>query len=142
MKFDCPNCSQPFVVDESYAGQTCNCPSCGELVAIPAQEVTLDTQIAELTSYKKRWDKVEKELKELRDSLQVQGRINQKDKAMMILHIESGHNLLHAIQQHYPQYLCERSSSIQSTQTKGCLSVILLTVIPLASIAGWFISRL
>lgn len=36
MKFNCPKCSQPIEVDDSYAGQTGNCPSCGELVAIPA----------------------------------------------------------------------------------------------------------
>jgi hypothetical protein len=35
MKFNCPKCSQSIEVDESYAGQTGNCPSCNELVVIP-----------------------------------------------------------------------------------------------------------
>lgn len=35
MKFNCPKCSQPIEVDDSYAGQTGNCPTCAELVVIP-----------------------------------------------------------------------------------------------------------
>lgn len=35
MKFNCPKCSQPIEVGDSHAGQTGNCPSCGELVLIP-----------------------------------------------------------------------------------------------------------
>lgn len=36
MKFNCPKCSQPIEVDDSYAGQTGNCPGCAELVVIPS----------------------------------------------------------------------------------------------------------
>lgn len=36
MKFNCPKCSQPIEVDDSYAGQTGNCPTCEELVVIPS----------------------------------------------------------------------------------------------------------
>jgi len=36
MNFNCPKCNQPIQVDDSYAGQAGNCPSCGEAVTIPA----------------------------------------------------------------------------------------------------------
>lgn len=39
MKFNCPKCSQPIEVDDSYAGQTGNCPCCSELVVIPTPSV-------------------------------------------------------------------------------------------------------
>jgi hypothetical protein len=59
--------------------------------------VNLDNQIKDLISYKRRWDAVEKELSDLRDALKISGRINQKDKAMMLLHLEGGYNLFHFI---------------------------------------------
>jgi len=108
----------------------------------PLPEVTLDNQIKDLIIYKKRWDAVEKELSDLRDGLKISGRINQKDKAMMLLHLESGHNLFHVIQQNYPQYLNQQQVYQPIPQKKGCLGIVLLTLIPMTSLAGWLVSRL
>ena len=104
-------------------------------------EVTLDNQIKDLISYKKRWDAVEKELSDLRDGLKISGRINQKDKAMMLLHLEGGHNLFHVIQQNYPQYLSQQQVYQPIPKKKGCLGIIMLTLIPMTSLAGWLVSR-
>lgn len=101
------------------------------------REATLDAQISELITHKKRWDTIERELKELRDNLQIGGRINQKDKAMMILYIESGQDLFSVIMKDYSQYLYKDTAS--KAQKKGCLSVILLAIAPITMIAGWFI---
>jgi hypothetical protein len=35
--FNCPNCQQELVVDETAAGQEIECPSCGEMQTIPAE---------------------------------------------------------------------------------------------------------
>lgn len=106
--------------------------------AVP--QVTIDHQIADLISYKKRWDAVEKELSDLRDGLKISGRINQKDKAMLILHLENGHNLFHVIQQNYPQYLIQQQFHQPTAQKKGCFGVVVLALFPLTSLAGWIVS--
>jgi|GEM_PF-296738 len=38
MKFSCPNCTQILEADDSYAGQTINCPSCEQPLLLPAVE--------------------------------------------------------------------------------------------------------
>jgi hypothetical protein len=35
MKFSCPKCNQRIEVDDSYAGQSANCPVCAEALTIP-----------------------------------------------------------------------------------------------------------
>jgi hypothetical protein len=107
----------------------------------PLPEITLANQIKDLISYKKRWDAVEKELSDLRDGLKISGRINQKDKAMMLLHLESGHNLFQVIQQNYPQYLNQQQVYQPIPKKKGCLGIVLLTLIPMTSLAGWLVSQ-
>jgi hypothetical protein len=103
----------------------------------PISEVTIEDQIVELINYKKRWDAVEKELSDLRDGLQISGRINQKDKAMMLLHLESGHNLYHVIQKNYPQYISKQQVYQHTAEKKGCLGVLLIATIPITALAGW-----
>lgn len=105
----------------------------------PVPQITLDDQIEELITHKKRWDSIEKELRDLRDGLKIAGRIKQTDKAMMILHLESGHNLLYVIQKNYPEYLYTEEVYEYTAQKKGCLSVILLAIVPMTAVAGWFI---
>ena len=108
-----------------------------------APQISIDDQIAELITHKRRWDAIEKELKDLRDGMKVSGRIKQADKAMMILHLESGHDTLHVIQANYPQYLAQGGVFYEeSAQKKGCLGIIMLAMIPVEAIAGWFMHSL
>jgi len=37
--FDCPNCNQELAVDSAGAGTEIECPSCGEMITIPAEPV-------------------------------------------------------------------------------------------------------
>lgn len=39
IKFDCPNCQQPIVVDDSGAGTTINCPSCQSTINVPKSAI-------------------------------------------------------------------------------------------------------
>jgi len=38
--FDCPNCDQELAVDSSGVGTQIECPSCGEMITIPAESKT------------------------------------------------------------------------------------------------------
>ena len=53
-KFSCPHCDQHILVDEGYAGVQINCPSCQELIVVPAtmpaEHPTFNPQPAEKKS--------------------------------------------------------------------------------------------
>jgi hypothetical protein len=44
--FDCPHCKQQLTADKSLAGTQINCPTCGQLIAIPAASFHVINPIA------------------------------------------------------------------------------------------------